>query len=175
MDLATKSDADLDQLVSNHENTLGGRDRPLYGELLEERGRRSDARQHLKLEPSIELLKEAAIAQRCTTYGAIAAASGVPWSKARQKMNGPGGHLDRLLDLCRARGLPLLTAICVNQNGLGSGDLGEEALKGFAAGAERLGLRIDDPLTFHRNCREACWAWGRKIGSLRNNSDKSAC
>lgn len=162
MDLMTKSDADLDQLVRNHEKAPSGRDRPLYGELLEERARRSDTKQLLKLDASLEHLKQTAIAQRCTSYGELAAASGVSWSKARQKMNGPSGHLDRLLDLSRVRGLPLLTAICVNLDGLQSCELGEEALKGFAAGAERLGLRVDDPLAFHHQCREECWAWGRQ-------------
>ncbi len=162
MDLTTKSDADLDQMVRNHERTPGGQDRPLYRELLEERGRRSDDKQALKLEASIEHLKQTAIYQKSTSYGELAAASGVAWAKARQKMNGSGGHLDRLLDLCRVRGLPLLTAICVNQEGLQSCELGEEALKGFAAGAERLGLRVDDPLEFHHRCREECWAWGRR-------------
>ena len=160
MDLTTKTDVALDQLVLNHEAAPGGRDRPLYGELLEERGRRSDGKQLLKLDASIEHLKQTAITQGCTSYSALAAASGVPWSKARQKMNGSGGHLDRLLDLCRVRGLPMLTAICVNLDGLASCELGEEALQGFAAGARRLGLRVDDPLSFHHWCREECWAWG---------------
>lgn len=48
-------------------------------------------------------------------------------------MNGPHGHLDRLLELSYARGLPLLTAICVNQDRLEEGELGDEALAGFVA------------------------------------------
>lgn len=76
-------------------------------------------------------------------------------------MNGPNGHLDRLLDICHARGLPLLTAICVNQNKVAIGELGEDALAGFANGARRLGLKVHDPFRFHQQCREACWEWGR--------------
>lgn len=55
---------------------------------------------------------------RENTYGDLAKANDVPWSAARHAMNGAGGHLDRLLDICHARGLPLFTAICVNQEGL---------------------------------------------------------
>ena len=162
MDLTAKSDADLDQMVLNHERIPGGRDRPSYRELLEERGRRSDGKEVLKLDASLEHLKQTAIRQGSTSYGELAAASGVPWSKARQRMNGSGGHLDRLLDLCQVRGLPLLTAICVNLDGLATCKLGEEALKGFAASAERVGRRVGDPLMFHHQCREECWAWGRQ-------------
>jgi hypothetical protein len=35
-------------------------------------------------------------------------ASGIEWSHPRHQMNGPHGHLDRLLELCYARGLPFL-------------------------------------------------------------------
>ena len=103
MDLTFKSDADLEQMIRNHERTPGGQDRALYRDLLEERGRRSDAKQALKLDASLEHLKRTAIMQGCTNYGELAAASGIPWSQARQKMNGSGGHLDRLRSLPRPR------------------------------------------------------------------------
>lgn len=93
----------------------------------------------LDFDRSIDLLKKAAIDQTCTTYGALAAASGVEWSKARHRLNGPTGHLDRLLDICHFSSLPLLTAICVNQGNVADGELGEDALAGFVAGARRLG------------------------------------
>ncbi len=57
-------------------------------------------------------------------------------------MNGEGGHLDRLLDMCHARGLPLLTAICVNQEGLRTGHLSREALAGFIKGIRRRGYQV---------------------------------
>ena len=132
-----KTDAEINQWIINHERAAGGTARPLYHQLLEERARRSQAKHKMNLERSLEHLKQAAIGQVCTTYGDLASASGVEWSQARHQMNGATGHLDRLLDLCHARGLPMLTAICVNQAGLGTGDLGEDALAGFTAGARR--------------------------------------
>lgn len=76
-------------------------------------------------------------------------------------MNGANGHLDRLLDLCHARGLPLLTAICVNLTGVSTGELGDDALVGFATGARRLGWPVTNPRALHHRCRDECWAWGK--------------
>jgi hypothetical protein len=79
---------------------------------------------------------------------------------ARHQMNGPQGHLDRLLELCHARKFPLLTAICVNQDRLEEGEPGEEALAGFVAAARRLGYGVTDEREFHRQARDECWSWG---------------
>jgi hypothetical protein len=159
MKLAAKTDAEINTWIRNHENA-GKTSAPLYIELLEERIRRAQLVHRLDFGLSLDHLKRAAINQICTSYGELAAASGLDWSKARHQMNGPNGHLDRLLDICHARGLPLLTAICVNQRNLESAELGEEALAGFAAGARRLGLAIGDSLEFHHRCRDDCWKWG---------------
>jgi hypothetical protein len=161
MDLSVKSDGQINQMIANHERIPGGRDRPQYLILLEERARRAQLTQKLSLEKSMEQLKAAARLGICITYGDLATASGVEWSQARHQMNGANGHLDRLLDLCHARGLPLLTAICVNQAGVSTGELGEDALAGFATGARRLGLHLTDARAFHHQCRGECWTWGK--------------
>jgi hypothetical protein len=161
MDLSTKTDEQINQMIANHERAPGGRDLPKYPILLEERARRAQLTQKLNLEKSMEQLKAAARGGMCITYGDLAKASGVEWSQARHQMNGANGHLDRLLDLCHARGLPLLTAICVNQAGVSAGELGEDALAGFATGARRLGLVVADPRMFHHQCRNECWSWGK--------------
>lgn len=161
MDLTGKTELELTNWIRNHENG-GVTTTPLYFALLEERVRRSQEAHKLDFDRSLQHLKQAAVAGICTTYGQLAAANAVEWSKARHQMNGPNGHLDRLLDLCHARGLPLLTAICVNQGNIADGELGEEALVGFAAGARRLGIAVDDPLEFHRQRRDECWAWGQR-------------
>jgi hypothetical protein len=161
MDLSAKTDDELNQMIANHERTTDGRAHPRYPALLEERARRSGLTQKLNLERSLELLKAAARRGACITYGDLAAGSAVEWSQARHQMNGPNGHLDLLLDLCHARGLPLLSAICVNQAGVSTGELGDDALAGFVAGARRLGLLVTDERAFHHQCRDACWEWGR--------------
>ncbi len=159
-DFSTKSDKEIDQWIHNFEvNSETGQ--PFYHELLEERVRRGQTRKHsLNIEKSLEVLMQAAIEQRCLTYGDIAKASNVEWKQARRSMSGKNGHLDNLLDICHARGLPLLTAICVNKSGLESGELEETALEGFVAGAQRIGMSVTDKLAFHHNSRDECWKWG---------------
>ena len=166
VDLTEKTELELTNWLRNHEKA-GVTTTPLYFALLEERARRSQGTHKLDFTRSLEHLTQAAVGGVCTSYGALAAANGVEWSKARHQMNGPNGHLDRLLDLCHARSLPLLTAICVNQGNLADGELGEEALAGFVAGARRLGIVVEDPLEFHRHHRRECWAWGLRRGSNR--------
>jgi len=157
--LEAKTDKEIGNWIRNHENA-GKTSAPLYLQLLEERAKRSQSGQRLDFGRSLEHLKQTARDRTCTSYGALAAASGVEWSKARHQMNGPNGH--RLLDICHARGLPMLTAICVNQANVADGELAEEALGGFVAGARRLGIAIEEPVQFHRSCRDECWEWGER-------------
>jgi len=159
-DLKSKTDQEIDAWIANYVR-LGKTAEPFYRELLEERGRRGTAKHRLDIEKSLVAVMDAAKQQKCITYGSLAAASGVGWSKARRAMDGAGGHLDRLLDICAARGLPLLTALVVNQGGLAKGELGPDALRGFCAGARRLGLSVPDEAAFHREQRDASLAWGR--------------
>lgn len=161
MNLTSMTDAQIRIWINNHE-TNGGTRAPLYFQLLEDRARRDQEKQKLRFDRSLDHLMQAAIGQRCTSYGALAEASDVKWSAARHQMNGANGHLDRLIDICHARGLPLLTAICVNKDQITSGELGNDALEGFVAAARRIGLLVDDPKGFHlKTCME-CWAWGLK-------------
>jgi hypothetical protein len=158
--LSDKTDAEIDQWIFNHEKK-GATDQKLYFELLEERARRSQGKGHLNIDKSLELLMQAATEQRCVTYGDLAKASGVDWSHARHRMSGANGHLDRLLDVCHARGLPMLPAICVNESGRQTGELEATALSGFAAGARRVGFPVADELSFHHEARDECWRWGK--------------
>ena len=161
-DFSKKTDAELDRWITNHETALGGTAKPLFRQLLEERAERSQARQKLIFARSLEHLQQTAIGQVCTTYGALAQASDVEWSQARYQMNGKKGHLERLHELCYARGFPLLTALCVNQRSVSDCELGDDALKGFAASSRRLGLFFTDDRAFHHKCRDECWQWGRE-------------
>lgn len=159
-EFAKKSDAQLDQWIENHEKKAATGS-PLYQELLEERARRGQSKSGLQVARSLEILRHAARNGKCVTYGDLAKASGVDWNRARHRMNGAGGHLDQLLDICHVRGLPLLTAICVNQASVETGDLEPSALSGFAVGARRLGYAVIDEVGFHRAKRDECWDWGR--------------
>ena len=162
VDLSTKTDVELEQWIANHESKQDGVNRPLYRQLLEERARRAQTKQKLNFDRSLEHLRQAAIGQVCTSYSDLAKASGVEWATARRQMSGSRGHLERLLDLCHARGLPLLTALCVYKDSVTECELGEDALKGCVAGAKRLGVSVNDGRAFHHQCRDECWQWGRE-------------
>ena len=161
-DLSTKSDEQIGQWIKNHEEQ-GATDSPLFFALLEERARRRG--QVLKPEVSLAHLTTSAKAGNFTTYGDLAKASDVPWNKARHLMNGAGGHLDQLLDICHARGMPLLPAICVNQEGIKSGKLSKEALTGFINGVRRLGYQVTftEADGFLRKCQEECYSWASNL------------
>ena len=161
-DFSKKTDAELDRWITNHETARGGTAKPLFLQLLEERAERSQAKQKLSFARSLAHLRQTAIGQVCTTYGDLAQASDVEWSQARYQMNGGAGHLERLHELCYARGFPLLTALCVNQRSVSDCELGDVALKGFAASSRRLGLFFTDDRAFHHKCRDECWQWGRE-------------
>jgi len=158
-DFSRRSDSEIDIWIENHEKK-GETDTELYRSLLEERARRQS--RLLNIDKSLTHLIEIARARRFTTYGDLVKVNGIPWSQARHAMNGAHGHLDRLLEVCHARQLPLLTALCVNEGGRGTGDLSEEALEGFVKGAQRLGYQVVDGLRFLRECQESCFVWGRR-------------
>lgn len=162
-DLSQKKDREVEQWILNHENA-GATQTPLYKALLEDRASRSEAKVgQLEINKSLAALRLAAKEQRCVTYGDLANASNVPWAQARHRMNGANGHLDRLVDVCHARGLPLLSAICVNESGRETGELEANALSGFAAAARRVGFVFSDDRDFHRQAREECFRWGREV------------
>lgn len=157
-DFSEKSDDEIRSWVANHEHK-NVTNTPLYKALVEEEARRKE--RYLKIETSMQHLMDAARHERFTTYGQLAEASKAPWNQARHLMNGVGGHLDQLLSVCHARELPLLPAICVNQAGAKTGDLGEEALAGFIKGAIRLGYTPTDWQDFLKKCQKECFVWGK--------------
>jgi hypothetical protein len=150
VDLSNKTDNQIEIWIQNYEKRHATGE-AFYKKLLEERAKRQT--RGLKLEVSLQNLIVAAKARQFVTYGDLAKASEVPWNAARHSMNGVHGHLDRLLDICHARGFPLLTALCVNQGGAQTGELGEHALKGFVNGAKRLGYTVTDASAFLRDCQ----------------------
>lgn len=90
----------------------------------------------LSLAATLRAIRDAAEARRFLSYGAVAAASGLPWSAARRRMD------PHLFDLCRratARGWPLLSALVVDQRSLAHGAMRGRPLIGFARCAERCG------------------------------------
>jgi hypothetical protein len=169
--LATKSDDEIDSWIEKYV-ARGLTSDPTCLLLLEERGQRQS--KVLKIEKSLDHLMDAARRKKFTTYGALAMASDVPWKKARHLMNGARGHLDRLLEICHARQLPLLTALCVNQESVKTGDLSEESLNGFINGAQRLGYPITDRKAFLRQCQNESFGWAERQSDETNERTSAA-
>lgn len=158
MNLKDKSDSEIESWIGNHEKR-NATNSDLFRTLLEERARRNS--KGLKIEKSLALLMEAARDGKLTTYGDLAKASEISWSVARHAMNGAGGHLDSLLDACHARQMPLLTALCVNQQSVHSGELSGDSLRGFIKGAQRLGYMVTDEQAFLRQCQQESFSWAK--------------
>lgn len=85
---------------------------------------------------TLAAIRAAAEARRFVTYGAVAAASGLPWSAARRRMD---PHLYSLCAWATGRGWPLLAALVVDQKSLAHGAMRGRPLIGFARCAERCG------------------------------------
>lgn len=152
-DPSSKSDGEIKTWIANHQR-LGVTDTPLFRALVEERARRFG--RGLTIEASLAHLIAAAKARKLATSRSVAEANGVSWNKARLAMSGEGRYLDQLLDICHARGLPLLPSLCVRPR---DEDVGDAALNGFVNGVRRLGYEVADPEAFLRQCQEECFAW----------------
>jgi hypothetical protein len=160
LDFAGKTTAELETLIANYRR-LGQERSQTYVALLAERERRVVDKDQLLVDRSLELLKQAARQKIYVTYGDLAKASQQKWSNTiRARMSGPNGHLDRLLDICHSQGLPLLTALCVNENGRGTGLLDPPARAGFINGARRLGRLVTNEDEFYKTCQRECFVWG---------------
>ena len=101
----------------------------------------------LDINKTYKAILSAARDARFTTYGDLAAASGIEWSKARHRLS---QQLGQLVKISHARGWPMLSAIVVRQGDAKTGALDGESLKGFLAAADMVGIKVDDPEAFYR-------------------------
>lgn len=157
--LENKSDADIDQWITNHERA-GKTRSTLYQDLIVDRNRRHG--KGLDIRISIAAMTKSAKENRYISYGDLAAANGLTWSKARLRMNGKYAHMDDLLAYCHSHEMPLLTAVVVGRNHLDSGEMDEETINGFVAGIRRLGVSVTEPIAFLKQCQSECFEWAAK-------------
>lgn len=114
----------------------------------------------LDLGASLAAIRAAAEQRRFLSYGAVAAASRMPWTAARRRMD------PHLFDLCRratARGWPLLSAIVVDQGSVAHGAMRGRPLIGFARAAERCGRVVGpDAASFLAGEQERVFDWAAR-------------
>jgi hypothetical protein len=133
MDLSTKTDQELNNLIDNHRRKKLLR-APLYLEVLTERGRRRE--NGLEFVKSVRIILEAAREGQCVSYKQLADASGATWSKVHYAIN---QHLWDLVSWANGNGWPMLSAVVVNHKNIENRRMDPETLKGFIAAAEELG------------------------------------
>ena len=112
----------------------------------------------LNLNNTYQAIIAAAKDRKFITYGDIAKAQNLEWSKVRYAMN---SHLETLLKVSAANNWPLITAIVVNQGGLQSGSLVDSAMEGFVAAAKRYGRAVTTPADFVRAEQESTFKWAQ--------------
>lgn len=146
----------LDQL-----QTLIGRyqergltDRPEYAAYVEAFSRTGAV--GLTMDITIAAIRDAAAKRAFLSYGSLAEANGVSWTKSRRLMP---KHLDAVLWKCHHLGWPLITAIVVNKQYLTTGAMEPESLAGFCNGARRLGLTVTGEQAFLKIQQAKTFAW----------------
>ena len=115
----------------------------------------------LDVDNSIEAIRSAAAQRGFISYGAIAKASGIAWSaKVRSQMR---PHLEGVCEKMLRDANAMVSAIVVNQDNLGSGELDPQSLTGFIDCARRLGFGIvEDRQSFLREQQQRTFAWGER-------------
>ena len=106
---------------------------------------------------TVNLIKRAARDRRFITYGDIADAYGADFRKIRSTLF---VHLDAVVKEARARGIPLVTAIVVDQANRQTGDFDVSALSGFIKAARAAGYSVTDGHRFLREQQQSCFTWG---------------
>lgn len=164
IDPRTLDDRGLQNFIDNYRRK-SATDQQAYIDALAEQAKRNG--RGLDFATTMRVIKEAASQGRYISYGELAEQSGAEWNKVRYAM---GPHLDALLEYCHRNGLPLLSAIVVNRPNLKSGKLEPDSLKGFVAGARRLGLPVTNNESFLRDQQARVFEWGRSQGPIPETS-----
>jgi hypothetical protein len=115
----------------------------------------------LNIEDTIRVIREHASRRAFISYGAVAAASGQPWSAQIRSLMRP--HLEGVCERMLSEAGAMVSAIVVNQNNLTTGDLEPESLAGFIDCARRLGIGVvDDRHAFLREQQRLTFEWGAR-------------
>ncbi|TPN53892.1 hypothetical protein [Mesorhizobium sp. B1-1-7] len=157
--LASYSLDQLENLVANYRR--GGRESdPIFPAILAARERlKSPA---LDFQTTLAVIRQAAVAGHFLSYKQIADESGADWSRVHWQM---GDHLTRLCEYAHRRGWPLISAIVVNGDHVGSGDLKPDSLAGFISVARELGLSVTEPDEFLREEQQRVFQWANTVAN----------
>jgi hypothetical protein len=157
-DLAKLSDQQLKNIIDNHRRK-GATESSVYVNALAEQARRMG--RGLSFEKSFAVIRAAAQEGRFVSYKELADASGADWARVHYSI---GGHLWSLVEYAHRKGWPMLSAIVVNKQNVGTGEMEPETLKGFIAAARELGFAVTDEKGFLREQQDRVFAWASASG-----------
>lgn len=156
-DLDKLDDEQIANLLENYRKA-GKTEEPKYTEILALYDRRRG--KGLSFESSFAAIRDAAFRGQFLSYKQLAEASGLQWSFAvRYAMP---SHLQNLLEYSYRNGLPLLSAIVVNQKNVDTGDMEPETLRGFITGARDLGITVTDEGQFLKDQQQEVFRRARE-------------
>jgi hypothetical protein len=161
-DVAALTVEQLETLIENHRRQ-GALTAPLFGKAVTELARRRTG--PLDLHKTLALVRAAAAEGRFLSYGEVARAQSLAWDRVRYQMN---EHLGLLAQWGHQQGLPMLSAMIVNQENVATGAMNRKTLEGFVRAAEWLGYRVGDQQAFLREQQQACFAWGKAAAAARS-------
>jgi len=118
----------------------------------------------LNFDTTIKVVTAAAREGKYISYGQVAQASGANWQQVHYAIS---RHLGDLIEYCHRNGLPLLSAIVVNQHNLKTGEMELETLKGFIGGVRAVGVEVGDEQHFLRQEQDRVFAWAKSSHSYQ--------
>jgi len=164
IDPQTLDDGGLKNLIANYRRKAASDD--VYLAALAEQARRLG--RGLDFDTTIRVITDAAQEGRYISYGQVAEASGAGWTKVHYAIS---RHLGDLIEYCHRNGLPLLSAIVVNQKNLQTGHMDADTLRGFIGGVRAVGIAVTDEVGFLRQEQKRVFEWARRTGSPARQSE----
>ena len=156
LDYSNKTIGELENFVKNYREK-GKTDSEAFIVMLRELELRRG--KGLDLQKTLDHVIKAAQSHRYVAYKEIAEINGLPWTEIHWEI---GDHLGKLCEYAHRKGMPLLSSIVVNQDGLANGQMKADSRKGFIDAAINLGFSIRDDEAFVMSEQEKVFAWAEK-------------
>ena len=139
--------------IASHEK-YGRTAQPAYRDAVAERNRRQAS--SFQFGRTVNLIRRAARGRKFTTLGDLAAAYATDAAAMKEPML---AHLDDIARETRARNMPLVIALVVDDSGRQNGELGELALARLVRAARAAGYDVRDPRRFLHEQQQASFEW----------------
>lgn len=156
MDLSDRDEQSLRNMIDNYRRHGKTQEEP-YIEALRELERRRG--KGLDLQKTLQLVQSRASERKFVRYREVAEVNGFEWAKIHWEI---GKHLEALCEYGHRRGLPLLSSIVVNSDGVETGSLKPASKAGLIAAAEKLGYRVSDTDQFIAEQQTKVFDWASK-------------